>query len=191
MKFTNRKIRIIIKQKKGLILMIRQATEQDLPQILAIYNEAILHTTAVYAYEAKTLEDRLQWMKEKQEGGYPIFVYELDGKAVGYATYGPFRSFPAYKYTIEHSIYVDSNYRQKGIGRFLLTALIEEATVQGYKTLVAGIDADNMGSIAMHKKFGFELAGIIKHAGYKFNRWLDLAFYQLELKGPEFPTENE
>lgn len=180
----------MINVQKGLIALIREATIQDLPQILAIYNEAILHTTAVYAYEAKTLEDRKQWMEEKQQADFPIFVYELDGKAVGYATYGPFRAFPAYKYTIEHSIYVDQNYRKKGIGRDLLTKLIEEATIRGYKTIVAGIDADNGGSIAMHKKFGFEEAGIIKNAGYKFNRWLHLAFYQLELEGPNNPTEN-
>jgi len=169
--------------------MIREATLTDLMDILDIYNDAILHTTAVYTYKPQTLENRQNWYDQKMQEGYPIFVYELDKKVVGFATFGPFRAWPAYKYSIEHSIYVDKNYRKKGIGTALLKELIAIATDREYMTLIAGIDAQNEKSIDMHKNFGFVYAGTIKKAGFKFNTWLDLAFYQLELQGPKDPVE--
>ncbi|MGN4422607.1 GNAT family N-acetyltransferase [Bacillus cereus group sp. MYBK30-1] len=169
--------------------MIREATQKDLTFILDIYNDAILNTTAVYAYKPVTLENRKDWYEQKQADGYPILVYELDNKVVGFVTFGPFRAWPAYKYSIEHSVYVDKGYRKNGIGTSLMKALITIAKEREYMNLIAGIDAENEKSIAMHKNFGFVYSGTIKKAGYKFNRWLDLAFYQLELNGPENPTE--
>ena len=169
--------------------MIREATPKDLMDILEIYNEAILHTTAVYTYKPQTLESRQNWYDQKKQEGNPILVYELDKKVVGFATFGPFRAWPAYKYSIEHSIYVDRSYRKKGIGTALLKELIAIATQREFKTLIAGIDAQNEKSIDMHKNFGFVYSGTIKKAGFKFNRWLDLAFYQLDLKGPKDPVE--
>jgi L-amino acid N-acyltransferase YncA len=161
--------------------MIRLATKEDLPAILEIYNDAILNTTAVYTYEAQTLENRVQWFDTKTANGEPIFVYELDNKAVGFATYGPFRDWPAYQYTIEHSIYVDKDYRGNGIAQKLLTELLADVKAKGYKTIVAGIDATNDKSIHLHKKFNFTYSGTITNVGYKFDQWLDLAFYQLDL----------
>jgi L-amino acid N-acyltransferase YncA len=161
--------------------MIRLATKEDLPAILEIYNDAILNTTAVYTYEAQTLENRVQWFDTKTANGEPIFVYELDNKAVGFATYGSFRDWPAYQYTIEHSIYVDKNYRGNGIAQKLLTELLTDVKAKGYKTIVAGIDATNDKSIHLHKKFNFTYSGTITNVGYKFDQWLDLAFYQLDL----------
>lgn len=169
--------------------MIREATPKDLVDILEIYNDAILHTTAVYSYKPQSLESRQNWYKQKKMEGNPILVYELDKKVVGFATFGPFRAWPAYNYSIEHSIYVDKSYRKKGIGTSLLKELIGIATERDYMTLIAGIDAQNEKSIAMHKNFGFVYSGTIKKAGFKFNSWLDLAFYQLELKGPKNPVE--
>ncbi|MGE7664626.1 N-acetyltransferase family protein [Ureibacillus composti] len=169
--------------------MIREATPKDLSDILEIYNDAILHTTAVYTYKPQTLESRQAWYEQKKEEGYPILVFELDEKVVGFATFGPFRAWPAYKYSIEHSIYVNKNYRKKGIGTALLKELIAIAKEREYMTLIAGIDAQNEKSIDMHKNFGFVYSGTIKKAGFKFNRWLDLAFYQLELNGPKQPVE--
>lgn len=161
--------------------MIRLATKEDLPAILEIYNDAILNTTAVYTYEAQTLENRVQWFDTKTANGEPIFVYELDNKAVGFATYGSFRDWPAYQYTIEHSIYVDKDYRGNGIAQKLLTELLADVKAKGYKTIVAGIDATNDKSIHLHKKFNFTYSGTITNVGYKFDQWLDLAFYQLDL----------
>lgn len=161
--------------------MIRFATKEDLPAILEIYNDAILNTTAVYTYEAQTLENRAQWFDIKTANNEPIFVFELDDKAVGFATYGSFRDWPAYQYTIEHSIYVDKDYRGNGIAQKLLTDLLTDVKAKGYKTIVAGIDATNDKSIHLHKKFNFSYSGTITNVGYKFDQWLDLAFYQLDL----------
>ncbi|QWH37809.1 N-acetyltransferase [Bacillus mycoides] len=169
--------------------MIREATKKDLACILDIYNDAIVYTIAVYAYKPVTLENRIDWYEQKKTDGYPILVYELDNKVVGFATFGLFRAWPAYKYSIEHSIYVDKEYRKNGIGKSLMKELIAIAQEREYMTLIAGIDVENEKSIALHQNYGFVHAGTIKKAGYKFNRWLDLAFYQLELNGPKNPTE--
>ncbi|AHJ12499.1 GNAT family N-acetyltransferase [Sulfurospirillum multivorans] len=169
--------------------MIRFATEPDLEAILAIYNDAILTTTAVYTYKAKDLQERKEWFLAKHEKGYPIWVYEKEHRVAGFATYGSFREWPAYKYTVEHSIYVHKDFRNYGIGTSLLKTLIEDANEKGYTTIVAGIDASNANSIHLHEKLGFSSAGIVKKAGYKFGQWLDLAFYQLMLDGLKNPTE--
>jgi L-amino acid N-acyltransferase len=169
--------------------MLRKAQESDLPSILDIYNDAILHTTAVYHYEPQTLDNRLQWFRDKQEGGYPIMVLDDGGSVAGFATYGPFRPWPAYKYTVEHSVYVHRDYRGRGAGEGLLREIIRLAETSGYSTLVAGIDASNDVSIALHRKLGFVLSGTIRRAGFKFGSWLDLSFYQLDLAGPQEPTD--
>ncbi|MFJ5770459.1 GNAT family N-acetyltransferase [Psychrobacillus sp. NPDC093180] len=169
--------------------MIREATPKDLMDILEIYNDAIVHTTAVYSYEPQTIENRKAWYEQKMNEGYPILVFELDNKVAGFATFGPFRPWPAYKYSIEHSIYVNKEYRKKGIGSSLLKEIISIAKEREYKTLIAGIDATNEKSIALHKNLGFVHSGTIDKAGFKFDRWLDLAFFQLELNGPENPIE--
>lgn len=170
-------------------MMIRLAKERDLQEILAIYNEAILTTTAVYTYEAQTLENRQRWFQAQAEEGFPIFVYEVERKVAGFATYDHFRAWPAYKYSVEHSVYVNTLYRKRGIGTKLLDAVIESANARGYKTLIAGIDAENVNSIALHEKKGFHHVGTIQNAGYKFKHWLDLAFYQRQLVGPKQPIE--
>lgn len=169
--------------------MIREATQQDLRDILTIYNDAIINTTAVYSYKPQTLENRQEWFEQKMVKGYPVLVFELDNKVAGFATFGPFRAWPAYKYSVEHSIYVNKEFRRKGIASALLKELISIAKDREFKTLIAGIDAENESSIALHKNLGFVHSGTIKKVGYKFNRWLDLSFYQLELNGPKNPKE--
>ena len=169
--------------------MIRLATRDDLPPVLDIYNDAIINTTAIYDYKPHTLADREAWYDKKLAAGFPLFVFEEDGAVIGYATYGPFRDFPAYKYTVEHSVYVHKDHHGKKIGTRLMQKLIETLNDRGYATLVAGIDADNEGSCLMHEKMGFRHAGTITKAGYKFGRWLTLRFYQYELAGPAAPTE--
>ncbi|QQT10092.1 GNAT family N-acetyltransferase [Staphylococcus pasteuri] len=161
--------------------MIREAQKSDLEAILTIYNDAIINTTAVYTYEPTTIEERIQWFENKNQKNEPVFVFEKDNIVQGFATYGSFRDWPAYLYSIEHSIYVHPNYRNGGIASQLLSKLIEEAQQSGYRTIVAGIDASNIGSIKLHEKFNFNHAGTITQVGYKFEQWLDLAFYQLDL----------
>ena len=162
--------------------MIRLAHVEDLHNITKIYNDAILNTTAVYSYDPVTLENRQAWFAQKLAKNEPVLVYVKDNEVVGFATYGSFRDWPAYKNTVEHSIYVDPKTRKEGIASKLLTELIKEVDYRGYKIIVAGIDASNEGSIRLHKKFNFVACGTIKSVGYKFDKWLDLAFYQLILK---------
>lgn len=170
--------------------MIRKATRDDLPAILAIYNDAILHTTAIYDYIPHTLDERTRWFEQLRSAGYPLFVAEEKDQIAGFADYGSFRNWPAYKYTVEHSIYVHPAFRRLGIARKLMQTLIADAEKHEYITMVAGIDSQNEGSIHLHEALGFIRTGTIQKAGYKFGRWLDLVFYQLMLKGPAQPTEN-
>ena len=132
--------------------MICYATENDLEAILAIYNDAILNTTAVYTYQASTLKERKHWFQSKQEEGFPLWVYKSDGKVTGFATYGSFRAWPAYKYTIEHSIYVDPLFHHRGIRTALLNTIIEDANAKGYATIVAGIDASPTSTVYISTK---------------------------------------
>lgn len=169
--------------------MIREASEKDIKDILEIYNDAILNTTAIYAYKIQTLEEKKQWYEKKKQDGYPLLVFEESGRAVGFATFGPFREWPAYKYTIEHSIYVHKDYRNHGIATKLMKEIIKIANEREYATLVAGIDAANEVSIKIHEKIGFKYSGTVTKAGFKFGKWLDLAFYQLNLEGPKVPLE--
>lgn len=169
--------------------MIREASENDLKSILEIYNDAILNTTAIYAYKIQTLKEKKQWYEKKKQDGYPLLIFEENDKVVGFATFGPFREWPAYKYTIEHSIYVHKDYRKRGIATKLMKEIIKIANKREYATLVAGIDAANEGSIKMHEKMGFKYSGTVTKAGFKFGKWLDLAFYQLNLAGLKTPLE--
>ncbi|HIC2916287.1 TPA: N-acetyltransferase family protein [Staphylococcus aureus] len=162
--------------------MIRCAKKEDLNAILAIYNDAIINTTAVYTYKPQTIDERIAWFETKQRNHEHIFVFEENGSVLGFATFGSFRPWPAYQYTIEHSIYVDASARGKGIASQLLQRSIVEAKAKGYRTLVAGIDASNEASIKLHQKFAFKHAGTLTNVGFKFNQWLDLAFYELDLQ---------
>lgn len=169
---------------------IRPALETDLPEILDIYNEVILHTTAVYSYEPHTLEMRKAWFDSKVKDGYPLFVAEDAGRVVGLSTYGPFRAWPAYKYTIENSVYVAAGQRGKGIARLLMSPLIDAAKSQGYHAVIASIDSTNEASLRLHRSFGFEEVAHFRQVGYKFGRWLDLKFLELLLPGsPATPVE--
>ena len=160
---------------------IRPARPADIPGVLAIYNDAVLHTTAVYTYDPLTLEMMQQWYKEKTEKNLPVYIAEVDGSVAGFASYGPFRSWPAYKYTVEHSIYVSKDFRRQGIAKKLLQSLIDTAQKMNVHTIVAGIDSQNGESIHLHKNFGFQEVGQLSEVGYKFDRWLDLKFMQLIL----------
>ena len=163
------------------MIRVRLATENDLPQILDIYNEIIANTTAVYYYEPHTLEMRRQWFEERRQQGFPVFVAEEDGVVLGMSTIGPFRVPTAYKYSVENTVHVASHARGKGVGQLLMPPIIEAAKQLGMHTIVAGIDAANDVSIHLHKRFGFSEVAHFKEVGYKFDRWLDLKFLQLIL----------
>ncbi len=168
---------------------VRHATEKDIPEMLSIYNDIILNTTAVYDYKPHTLEMRQTWFKTKQEQGFPVFVADHEGTVAGFSSIGPFRAWAAYKYSVENSVYVSAEKRGMGIGKLLIPPLIEAAKQLQMHTIIASIDAANDVSIRLHKGFGFEETAHFKQVGYKFGRWLDLKFLQLMLNTPEQPTE--
>lgn len=172
------------------MVIIRNATENDLPQLLEIYNEIIINTTAVYQYNPQTLEMRKEWFATKQQQGFPVFVAEENNSVAGFSTFGPFRNWQAYKYSVENSIYVAANHRGKGISKLLMPPLIKAAKELDMHTIIAGIDATNQISIQLHKRFGFEEVANFKQVGYKFGRWLDLKFLQLILDTPLKPKED-
>ena len=158
--------------------------------ILAIFNDAIANSTALYDYRPRAPESMITWFEAKSRGGYPVIgVEDESGELMGFASFGPFRAWPAYKYTVEHSVYVDARCRGQGVGRALLGAVILAAEKQDYHVMVGGIDAANAVSIKLHESLGFKACGIVRHAGFKFGRWLDLAFYQLILRTPAEPVD--
>jgi phosphinothricin acetyltransferase len=160
------------------------------PAILDILNEQIRTSTAVYEYEPRAPESMVTWFKAKDARNYPVIgVEDESGALMGFATYGVFRERPAYKYTVEHSVYVHQDHRGKGLGLALMERLIAAARAQDLHVMVGGIDATNAVSIAMHEKLGFVLAGTIRESGFKFGTWLDLAFYQLTLQTPLNPKD--
>jgi len=170
-------------------MKIRTANEDDVEQLLTIYNDIILNTTAVYQYQPHSLQMRKEWFETKQQQGFPVFVAEDNGSILGFSTLGTFRNWQAYKYSVENSIYVASASRGKGVGKLLMPPLIEAAVKRDMHTIIAGIDATNEASLRLHRKFGFKEVAHFKEVGYKFNRWLDLKFLQLILATPQLPLE--
>ncbi len=158
--------------------------------ILAILNDAIVNSTALYDYQPRTAQNMVQWFDAKDQKNFPVFGAENErGELMGFASYGTFRAWPAYKYSVEHSVYVDARFRGQGVGRALLAAIVAAAEKQDYHIMVGGIDASNQVSIRLHESLGFTSCGVIRQAGFKFGRWLDLAFYQLILRTPAKPAD--
>jgi len=161
-----------------------------LPEIQAILNEVIETSTAFYYYQPRSLLEVTDWALHKRAAGLPLRgAFSPTGELLGFSTYGPFRPQPAYKYTIEHSIYVNSHHHGQGVATALLTDLIQHAEINQYHVVLGCIDAANQPSIALHQKFGFEHCGTVKQAGFKFGRWLDAAFYQKVLSTPPEPVD--
>jgi phosphinothricin acetyltransferase len=162
-------------------MIIREAEHRDLDIILEIMNDAILNTTAIYDYGIRDREFVENWFDKKQNDNMPVLVSEVNGNVVAYGSYGIFRAWDAYRFSVEHSIYVKKDFQQRGFGKQLLNALIDRSKKDGYHTMIAGIDAANHNSYLFHKNLGFVEAGRIREVGYKFDRWLDLIFMQLML----------
>lgn len=171
---------------------IRDANSADIEGITAIYNDAVEHTTAIWNDTKIDAANRTAWLADRQRTGYPVLVAVDDGGDVlGYASFGDWRAWDGYRHTVEHSVYVRADQRRNGIGKALMLALIERARGMGKHVMVAGIEAGNIGSIRLHEKLGFEIAGLLKQVGTKFGSWLDLAFLQLTLDARANPGEPE
>ena len=172
------------------MINIKNATETDVEGMLLIYNDIIENTTAVYDYRPHTIEMRQAWFNEKLRTGFPVIVAAEDNKIVGFASFGPFRNWAAYKYSVENSVYVAADHRGKGIGKLLMQPLINADQNMNMHTIIASIDNTNEASLRLHQDFGFVEVAHFKEVGYKFGKWLDLKFLQLLLKGPKDPNHD-
>ena len=164
-----------------MTVIVRPATEADLPTIVAIYNDAVLNTTAIWNDATVDVDNREAWFDGRQKLGYPVLVAEEEGTIVGYGSFGDFRAFDGYRFSVEHSVYVAEGVRRRGIASALLVALIEKAKELGKHVMIGGIASDNAASLALHAKLGFTETGRLPEVGFKFGRWLDLVFMQKTL----------
>ncbi len=164
-----------------MAIIIRKYQKSDATAILDIINYNILNATALYDYTIRSLEQQESILESKIQSGFPVIIAENNGEVVGFGMYSEFRFREAYKFTVEHSVYVNQTNQGLGIGKLLLTELIQLAKKQGLHTMIGVIDAENQNSIAFHHQFGFKTVGIIKESGFKFGRWLDSVFVQLIL----------
>jgi phosphinothricin acetyltransferase len=163
-------------------IKLRSYKTEDTQDILAIINYNILNSTALYDYNIRSYDQQKEILEDKIKKGFPIIVAEYGGKVVGFGMYSEFRFREAYKFTVEHSVYVDKEYHGKGIGKLLLQELIQLAKKQNLHTMIAVIDSENQSSVEFHEKYGFKTVGIIKESGFKFDRWLHSVFMQLILE---------
>ncbi len=163
-------------------LVIRNAEKRDVEKILDIVNYEILNSTVLYDYKERTYDYQLNWFWQKKKEGMPVIVAENENGVIGFGTFGIFRPWAAYQFSVEHSIYVSKNARASGVGKRLLTELISLARKGGFHTIIAGVDTSNNESLEFHKKFGFKEVGTLNEVGFKFDKWLDLKFLQLLLE---------
>ncbi|ELQ6220352.1 N-acetyltransferase [Cronobacter turicensis] len=168
-------------------MLIRHATADDCAAIADIFNDAVLHTAAIWSDSTVDMENRLAWFYQRGNAGYPVLVAVLGDTVVGYASFGDWRAFDGFRHTVEHSVYVHPDHHGKGIGKALMTRLIVEAQAIGKHVMVAGIESRNAGSIALHEKLGFTITAQMPQVGTKFGRWLDLTFMQLQLDNRNEP----
>jgi phosphinothricin acetyltransferase len=163
-------------------MKIRDASPDDMPAVTVIYNDAVANTTAIWNEIPVDTANRVEWLAARRKSGYPVLVaVDDDAGVVGYASFGDWRAFDGYRHTVEHSVYVRSDQRRKGIAEALMSALIERARDLGKHVMVAAIEAQNASSIRLHEKLGFTRVGLLPEVGTKFGKWLDLAFLQIVL----------
>lgn len=166
---------------------ILDADEANLPGILAIYNDAVQNTTAIWNETLVDLANRRAWLLERQAQGFPVLVALDAGEVLGYASYGTWRNFEGFRHTVEHSVYVRRDQRGQGLGLRLMQALIERARTADLHVMIAAIEAENASSIRLHQRLGFVVTGQMPQVGRKFERWLDLTFMQLILPEQRSP----
>ncbi|MBV1700424.1 MAG: GNAT family N-acetyltransferase [Hyphomicrobiales bacterium] len=157
---------------------IRHAVMEDIPGLLLIYNEIIANSTAVYQDEPLSLDNRQAWFAARQQAGFPVLVAMDAGRVVGFSSFGEYRAFHGYRFTVEHSVHIAPDYRGRGLGGALLAGLLPLATSLGKHAMLGVIDADNAASIALHAKHGFVQVAHMPQVGFKFGRWLDAVFMQ-------------
>lgn len=162
-------------------MMLRDAVEADLVGILAIYNHAVLNSTAIWNDTPTDLANRVAWLRDRRAKAYPVIVAEDGGEVLGYASFGDFRPFEGFRICVEHSVYVAQAARGRGLGRALVEALFEPARALGKKVMIGGVTAGNDASLALHARLGFIETARMPGIGIKFGRRLDLVLMQREL----------
>ncbi len=165
-------------------MLIRDADYADMTGVLAIYNDVILTSTAVYLYAPVTLESRVAWFEGRRAQNLPVLVATDEEQVLGFASFGDWRPSTGYLHTVEHSVHVAADQRGRGVGRALMQPLFERAQAMGKHVMIGGIDADNAASIAFHASLGFEKVSHFREVGRKFDRWLDLVQMQKFLDAP-------
>jgi L-amino acid N-acyltransferase len=159
-------------------MQIRDAAPADLEGLTAIYNEVIANSTAVYACDPVTVADRRAWWQARCAAGYPVLVAADAAGVAGFASFGDFRAWPGYRFTVEHSVHVRADVRGRGVGSALVQALLPRAAACGKHMMIGGVDAANSASIRFHERLGFTRTALLREVGFKFERWLDLVFLQ-------------
>jgi phosphinothricin acetyltransferase len=169
-------------------MLIRDAVEADFEQITVIYNEVLRTSTAIYNDRPATVEERISWWRSRLAQGYPVLVASDAAQVAGFATFGDFRSWPGYRFTVEGTVHIRADSRGQGVGRELLNAIIAQAGTLGKHVMIAGVDSENAASLRFLERFGFERAGCLREVGYKFDRFLDLVFLQYWITPPTRPA---
>ena len=163
-------------------MRIRAATEADVPAILAIYNDVVINTTAIYDERPSTLEERQAWFNARRGAGQPVLVADLDGEVAGFSSFGEWRSRWGYRYTVEHSVHVRSDCRGRGFGRALIEALFPLAATGGAHMMIAHIDAAAAASLRLHEKLGFTRVGTFREVGRLRSGWVSVVAMQREIQ---------
>lgn len=160
---------------------IVEADTRDVAAMVAIYNEVLATSTAIFSDEPVSVVEMRARVTARSERGFPTLMAREGERLLGYATYGEFRPWPGYRTTVEHSVYVAADSRRAGVGTMLMAELIARARAAGMHAMIGAIDADNEASLRMHELLGFERVGLMPEVARKFGRWLDLALMQLML----------
>ncbi len=172
-------------------MLIRDAVEADFAAITAIYNEVLTHSTAIYNDRPASVEERISWWRGRVAQGYPVLVAAEGAQIDGFATFGDFRAWPGYRFTVEGTVHISSGSRGRGVGTELLKAILARAKTLGKHVMIAGVDSENAASLRFLERFGFERAGHLREVGYKFDRFLDLVFLQHWISPPTRPAGEE
>ena len=166
-------------------IRVRDANADDLPAMLAIYNEVVANSTAIYSFQPSTLDERREWFRVRSGGGWPVLAAVRGDELLGYASFAEFRgAWPGYLHSVEHSVYVRADCRHQGVGRALVQALLPIAAAMDKQVMIGGIDAANEASLRLHERLGFERVAHFREVGRKFGRWLDLVFVQRFIDAP-------
>lgn len=168
-------------------MLIRDAVEADFAAITAIYNEVLTQSTAIYNDGPASVEERISWWRNRVAQGYPVLAAADGAQIHGFATFGDFRAWPGYRFTVEGTVHISSGARGRGVGTELLQAILARAKTLGKHVMIAGVDSENAASLRFLERFGFERAGHLREVGYKFDRFLNLVFLQYWISPPTRP----